>query len=65
MKISKLIKELEDISVEYGDKDVIVVQYANGLEGNYEYGHLVTEKDNLLASNMDLTNEIEIYTKTE
>jgi|DEB0MinimDraft_4_1074332.scaffolds.fasta_scaffold50032_5 hypothetical protein len=73
MKISKLISDLNKIQDEYGDKEVVLVQYGSNAEGNYDYGHLLTsnEKDRqdqnaeLMASYMDLSNEIELYTTTE
>jgi|15BtaG_2_1085339.scaffolds.fasta_scaffold07984_5 hypothetical protein len=65
MKISKLVEELNEVLIEYGDKNVVVVQYGNELGGDYEYGHFHTEEDNLVANYMDLSDEIEIYTKTE
>ena len=73
MKIGKLISDLNKIQEEYGDKEVVLVQYGSNVEGDYEYGHLHTnnEKDRqdqnaeLMASYMDLTDEIELYTTTE
>jgi len=73
MKIGKLISDLNKIQDEYGDKEVVLVQYGSNAEGSYDYGHLLTsnEKDRqdqnaeLMASYMDLTDEIELYTTTE
>ena len=73
MKISKLISDLNKIQDEYGDKEVVLVQYGSNVEGSYDYGHLLTanEKDmydqnaQLMASYMDLSDEIELYTTTE
>jgi len=73
MKISKLISDLNKIQNEYGDKEVVLVQYGSNVEGSYDYGHLLTanEKDTqdqnaeLMASYMDLSDEIELYTITE
>lgn len=73
MRISKLISELNEIQEEYGDKEVVIVQYGSNVGGSYEYGHLLTnnEKDRqdqnaeLMASYMDLSDEIELYTTEE
>ena len=69
MKISELIKDLEQVQTEYGDKDIVFVQYGAEVGGDYEYGHLLTEvqsnKKQLVASLTDLTKEIELYTTTE
>ena len=54
-------------------KEVVIVQYGSNVGGSYEYGHLLTnnEKDRqdqnavLMASYMDLSNEIELYTTEE
>jgi len=65
MLISKLVEELNEILIEYGDKNIVLVQYRENIGGDYEYGHFHTEKDNLVASYMDLSDEIELYTTTE
>jgi len=73
MRIGKLISELNEIQDEYGDKEIVFVQYGSNIEGDYDYGHLLTnnEKDrqdqnaSLMSSYMDLTDEIELYTTTE
>ncbi len=70
MKISKLISELDTIQAEYGDKDIVIVQYGDYVGGDYAYGHLVNtsareEEPKLMASLTDLTNEIELYTTEE
>jgi|TARA_R100000479_G_scaffold151184_1_gene86910 hypothetical protein len=73
MKIGKLISDLNKIQEEYGDKEVVLVQYGSNVEGSYDYGHLLTDNEEdrqdqnaeLMASYMDLTDEIELYTTTE
>ena len=73
MRISKLISDLNDIQEEYGDKEIVIVQYGSNVGGSYGYGHLLTnnEKDRqdqnaeLMASYMDLSDEIELYTTEE
>ena len=73
MRIGKLISELNEIQDEYGDKEIVFVKYGSSIEGDYDYGHLLTnnEKDrqdqnaSLMATHMELTDEIELYTTTE
>ena len=37
MRISKLISDLNNIQEEYGDKEIVIVQYVSNVGGSYEY----------------------------